>query len=425
MKTIQKSAETSKRLRLICLPVVLIMVFVFGCTDDGFKDAINNEIGDEPPSPGNSGIVAASYITPTTLDVRWLDARDDLTSPSHLKYRVFVSMSSFSSVPEAEIGGVELTAGWTLGISSLQALIPSGTVYLWCNVFVSDENENISIYRGVAPFRYANTAPETDGNSLVVTNTVPLSVNLAWTKATDLQTPQTSLRYRVFYAESPSDVNTFAHAEAGGIEVTSDWTYDIGTIQVNVPEGGMWWFNVFVIDGGGLVSGYVQNNSVVASRTAPVIADPVITLSPEVESVGISWFKASDPDGGTPQEFLQYRIYYATSRSVLESDRPPSSDAAMDVTRGWITFDPSNSNTLKSCASGLVPGTIYYFRVYVRDLDLMISSYEISYCTVSAGSYSSSGGGGVMAAVPKAAKKVELSRTVDCKFRPNGEPELL
>ena len=388
---------------------MLIMIFMCGCGDDGFKDAINNETGDAPPSPGNSGIISASYILPTSLDIHWQDAGDDLTSPSRLRYRVFVSMSEFASVQDAERTGVELTGGWTLGISFLRAEIPSGTIYAWCNVFVGDENDNIAAYRGVIPSPYANTPPETDGNSLSVTSSVPLKATVSWTKASDLQTPQTSLRYRIFFSESPSNVNTFAHAEAGGTEVTSGWAYDIGTISANLPAGGTWWFNVFAMDGGGLVSGYVQKNVVVAGRTPPVVNDPVLRLSSRASAVDVSWTKATDPDGETPRDLLQYRLFCSTVRSVLESDLPPSSDAACDVTKGWITFDPSSDESLYFTVNGLASGTVYYFRVYVRDLDLMISPYGIAQIMTITVSYPVPGGGGVISAAPKAAKKIELS----------------
>ncbi|HNX57794.1 MAG TPA: fibronectin type III domain-containing protein [Spirochaetota bacterium] len=409
MKIVIISAIKNIYIRSIILSTMLIMIFMCGCGDDGFKDAINNETGDAPPSPGNSGIVAASYISPTSLDIRWQDAGDDLTSPPNLRYRVFVSMSAFSSVQEAERTGVELTGGWTLGISSLRAEISSGIVYSWCNVFVSDENGNISAYGGVIPSLYANTPPDTDGSSLAVVSSVPLKATVSWTKASDLQSPQTSLRYRAFFSASPSNVNTFAHAEAGGTEVTSGWTGDIDTIEVNLPAGGTWWFNVFVMDGGGLVSGYVQKNVIVADRTPPEVDDPVVRLSAGASAVEISWTKADDTDGETVRDLLQYRICCSTVRSVLENDLPPPADAAIGVSRGWITFDPSNDNSLYFTANGLASGTVYYFRVYVRDLDLMISPYGIAQCTTVAGAYPVPGGGGLICAVPKAAKKIELS----------------
>ncbi|HEY1405408.1 MAG TPA: hypothetical protein VF857_02255, partial [Spirochaetota bacterium] len=133
-----------------CICVVFV-VFIVGCGQDKFKDTFKKEKGGNFPSPGNSGIISASYNDPSILDIRWQSASDDITSPDRLQYRIFASASVFASYAEGEASADELTAGWTLGISSLQVRVVSGAVYNWCNVFVRDDDGNISAYKGSIP----------------------------------------------------------------------------------------------------------------------------------------------------------------------------------------------------------------------------------------------------------------------------------
>jgi hypothetical protein len=378
MKTEMTSLLRKMKKELFLLFVVVSVVFISSCGDDGFKDAINGENGGSSPSPGNSGVVSASYSLPTILDVHWESARDDLTSSSELQYRIFASTTVFSSYNEALSDGVELTGGWTLGLSSLSAYIPSATVYGWCNVFVRDEDGNITAYNGTVPISSANTPPSPGGSGHITgSSTLPLIADLSWTKASDAETPVASLRYRVFYGASPSDVNTFAHAEASGTEITSGWVNDIALIQATLPSGGNWWFNVFVMDGGGLVEGYVQERVTVLPPSANTPPSPGgtghITGSSTVPLIAdLSWTKASDAE--TPVASLRYRVFYGASPSDVNTFAHAEA-SGIEITSGWV-------NDIASIQATLPSGGDWWFNVFVMDGGGLVEGYVQERVTV-------------------------------------------
>jgi hypothetical protein len=362
----------------VCPYFYILMMFVFlACGNDGFKSAFQKESGSNPPIPGNSGIISSSYITLTTFDVRWQQASDDTTAASNLQYRVFCAPTHFNSYDEAAATATELTSGWTLGITSLQVTIAAGSGFQWCNVYVRDENGIISAYNGVVPTPYSNTAPVAGGGgSLSVVSSLPLQATITYDKATDLQTPQTSLQYRAYYSADASNVDTFAHASASATLITVGWVFDTAAIQAILPSGGTYWFNVFVMDDQGLITAYTPAQCTVNLKTAPAIPANGLSFTSSSSTITVSWPKASDPDGDTPQNQLQYRVFYSTSSAALNSTSLPTDPLAVEVTLGWTT-DWSSSTALSLSVGGLTQGTTYYFNVYVRDYDLMISSYGV------------------------------------------------
>jgi hypothetical protein len=360
--------------------VIICLIFFAACGQDRFKEAIDGETGKTPPSPGNSGVISASYTDSTVFDVRWQSASDETTSPGKLQYRVFASSNVFSSYEDALDVADELTMGWTLGISSIQTRIVSGTMYNWCNVYVRDDNGNIAAYNGVIPTPYANTPPVVGGGgNISISGSFPLGTALTWAKGSDLQTPVTSLRYRVYYGTTDTSVGTFANATApGNTQVTPDWVYDISSIQADFVSGGVYWVNVFVMDGGGLISAYAPIQVTVSPKTPPVV-NGYLPFSALQSTITVNWTEATDPDGETPQNQLQYRVFCSTSASALNGATPPATGASVwEITTGWTT-DWTNSGTLSLTASGLNQGTTYYFNVYVRDLDQMISAYGVTW----------------------------------------------
>ena len=97
-----------------------------------------------------------------------------------------------------------------------------------------------------------------NGGVIIASNIQNYSINISWTKATDDETPQEELQYRVFYSLS-GDIDTVAKAEANGTEVTSGWTTDIDSITAGgLSQDTTYFFNVIVKDSSGFVVSYTM-----------------------------------------------------------------------------------------------------------------------------------------------------------------------
>jgi hypothetical protein len=374
----KKSTSAMFKVGRVVFPFLFVFAVCFfsSCGSDDFKSSFEKESGNNPPSPGNNGILSAFYSNIIIFNVQWQKANDDSTPSSKLQYRVFASTSIFSSYNDALLLADELTPGWTLDISSLQVTIPAGSGYQWCNVFVRDENNNITAYTGVAPVSYNNTPPAAGGGgNITITSPLPLNVTLVFEKGTDLQTPQTLLQYRAYYSLARENVDTFEHASSLGTEITAGWIVNVASIQATLSAGGTFWFNVFVMDDMGLLSAYTPKQGTVSAKTPPVIPAGGLSFTSSSSNITVSFPRATDPDGETPQPQLQYRVFCSTSSAALGTSTPPvSSSTVWEITSGWIS-DWSSSTLLSVTATGLSQGTTYYFNVYVRDYDLMISAY--------------------------------------------------
>lgn len=377
----QRTSENGNIREVLCLFLfVLSVFFFFSCGDDGFNTAFKSESGDSFPSPGNSGVLSASYLNSLSFVINWQKASDDNTPSSKLQYRVFASSTAFSSYSEAVSSADELTAGWTLDISSLQCTVPSGRNYQWCNVFVRDENDNVAAYAGAVPVLFTDRAPEPGGGgSISVTSSQPLNVSLTFEKGSDNQTPQSLLRYRAYYSTARENIDTFEHADSLGIQLTGGWVYDISNVQSAIASGGTFWFNVFVMDDLGFINAYTPVQGSVGINTAPAVP-----LNSQLTAVlnadyteSLSWIKADDDY--TQSAMLRYRVFLSTVNTGMSyADYFDVSGNALvyELTLGW-TSDISSALT-----PVLNRSTVYYCNVFVCDSDGLISAYPTCIITV-------------------------------------------
>jgi hypothetical protein len=132
-------------------------------------------------------------------------------------------------------------------------LIPIVLLQLFCERSdLYDAAENAESKTGISGLVPGN------GGVIIASNIQGYSIDLIWTKATDDETPQEELEYRVFYS-TKSDIDTVAKAEAYGTEVFSGWRTDIDSITVNgLNQDTTYFFNVIVMDSSGFVVSYTM-----------------------------------------------------------------------------------------------------------------------------------------------------------------------
>jgi hypothetical protein len=85
----------TRRLFSVIFLVSVLTTIVTGCVQDS----------DEPPVPGNRGLLEFDNATADTITIRWERATDDNTTQSFLDYKVVQSTSpNLITLPQAERG---------------------------------------------------------------------------------------------------------------------------------------------------------------------------------------------------------------------------------------------------------------------------------------------------------------------------------
>jgi hypothetical protein len=135
----------------------------------------------------------------------------------------------------------------------LLILIPIVLLQLFC--------ERSDLYDTAEDAYYETLTPGPvpgNGGVIIASNIQAYSIDLSWTKATDDETPQEELEYRVFYS-TKNDIDTVANAEAKGTEITDGWTKDIDSITASgLCQNTTYFFNVIVMDSSGFVVAYTM-----------------------------------------------------------------------------------------------------------------------------------------------------------------------
>ncbi len=355
---------------------------VFVRDDDNFIAAYSNVTittdvipMDLPPVPGNSGIITVSNITTTGLTLNWVEATDAVTPKTSLQYQVYRSSAdNINTFNDAQINGTQVTFGWIVDLDSIDVDgLLEGTAYYF-NVFVRDDDNLIAAYSNVSVTTdtIPMNLPPVPGNTgiIEVSNITTTLLTLNWVKATDTVTPQASLQYQV-YRSSADNITTIADAQINGIQVTSGWTVDLNSIDVEgLSEGTTYYFNIFVRDSDNFIAAY--SNVSVTTDTTPMDLLPVpgnngiITVS-NITTTGLTlnWVEATDDV--TPQVSLQYQVYRSAADNITTLAEAQIN--GIQVTSGW-TFD---INTID--VTGLTEDVLYYFNVFVLDTDSNTARY--------------------------------------------------
>jgi hypothetical protein len=201
-----------------------------------------------PPVPGDSGTLAASSESYTTLTLDWTEADDAVTAQSSLQYEVRRSLSNnIGTVANAEANGT-IAQAYTADIdtANITGLSPATTYYF--TVIVKDAAGNREVYDTVSATTLTDSTAPTPGNSGTITtaSVSTASLTLNWTAATDAVTAQASLQYEVCRSTS-NNVSDVTNCELRTI--IQSFTANIVTLPVTALTCGTnYYFNVVVRD---------------------------------------------------------------------------------------------------------------------------------------------------------------------------------
>lgn len=202
------------------------------------------------------------------------------------------------------------------------------------------------------------TAPQ-PGNGITVTRLQPHSLTLNWQKATDETTPQSALRYSVYY--SVNHYSDIAGIAANAQPVISGVS-DISTLAIgSLSAGTLYYFYITAADLAGnltLYNIFSAPTPLTADQFPPLpgISGVLSAASVQQNSLVLNWTKATDTVSAP--NILQYRVYRSTESNFnsvadIEMYGTPLSEPLYDI----------NSYTV----TGLTTDTRYTFNVIVID----------------------------------------------------------
>ncbi len=179
---------------------------------------------------GNLGVeIVASIAEATSISLVWNKASDNEADDGNLTYRVYYSDATLG----ADVASVEAATPAGPASSNIDSYLVNGlspdTTYYF-NVVVADAAGNKSIYNELTQKTAADsTSPVAGAGSstvLAATSITETSLNVAWNKASDDFTAQSSLSYRLYYSQSTlgttvAEVETASAMGAALVDISS------------------------------------------------------------------------------------------------------------------------------------------------------------------------------------------------------------
>lgn len=244
--------------------------------------------------------------------------------------------------------------------------------------------------------------PPSPGVIVDFTNITPTSLTVNWTKATDDNTLQPYLEYKVVYQifdvigtvdaalQSGRGVSVVIE-NADGEEEEITWVQDNTSIDVkDLDDGIEYYFNVVVRDKYWNAAAYTPVTCKTVDITAPEPGNAgLLEISDETRdsdsmALTLSWTKASDNNTSGP-DVLEYRVVFSTSNNIGSVDSALDNDMTPEDKQVWTT----DINTTLSIADGYITGlpyaTCHYFNVLVRDEAGNTATYQTLSQTPEAG----------------------------------------
>jgi len=288
--------------------------------------------------PTFAGLVSATTLTATSIQLTWSAATDNVTPQASIKYLVY----------EANAAGAEVfttpTYSTTPGATGYVVNGLSQGIPYYFVVRAQDGAGNIDS-NGVEK---SNTLPDTNpplfAGLSAISNVTGTSAQLSWAAAIDNVTPQANIVYLIFQATSPS----------GEIYATPSYTTAPGAtnfIVTGLTPVTTYYFVVRAKDGAGNIDGNtIENTTSTPDTIPPVFAGLSLVSNITLSTMDLSWAPATD--NVTPQGSIKYLIYQATS---------PAGEVYTAPT--YSTTPGATSYTV----TGLTTGTTYYFVVRAQD----------------------------------------------------------
>jgi DNA-binding beta-propeller fold protein YncE len=215
----------------------------------------------EPPVPGNAGLIIFLAVQPTSCTLLWSPAADNKDDSGYLEYSLIRSTSAnIADVAAAEANG-ELIRDWVSGATAaVDTGLTAGTTYYY-NVLTRDQAENVSAYVMVSrtmPLEADETDPVPGGSGLIsFTNVTPTTISLSWAAASDDRSAQADLRYQLVRSTSPEiatllDVETF-----GAVIFGYNWEANVSAaIDTGLIPETDYYYNLLVRDEAGNTVAY-------------------------------------------------------------------------------------------------------------------------------------------------------------------------
>jgi len=211
--------------------------------------------------------IGFSAITSTTAVAFWSSANDDDTSSADLEYKIVIDTdtTAIDSIDEVNaITGDALLTDWTADTTNIDLSgLTAGTNYTLA-VLVRDVSENKALFTPQTFSTVASDGPVVP-DDLAADSPTYTTVHLTWSAATDDETAEADLVYKIVYATSYFSIDTIAEADA--IETMEDglaldWTANTTETTVeDLTPGTNYKFTVLVKDEDDNIAIYTPTSS--------------------------------------------------------------------------------------------------------------------------------------------------------------------
>ncbi len=298
--------------------------------------------------PTFAGVTQLVSTDPLTLTASWAPATDDVTAPSAIVYRAYIS-----PVSGGELSTTAVTTAPGATTVTFSGLTPATQYYVI--VLAVDQAGNVDANdKEAAQSTQADTTPPVFAGASAVSVVSDTSLKVSWLAASDHVTPASAIRYLV--CMTPTDGGCNGSSFSATATVTGGLTYT----ATNLAPGTNYYFVVQSVNQANNDDG---NNKEVfgqtaADKTAPNFASNetnLVATSLGDASIKLTWTAATDDV--TAQSQIVYDIYQATGSNGELYSKPTYTSAA-----------GATSYTIAQQFPPLLsPSTQYFFVVRARD----------------------------------------------------------
>lgn len=212
-----------------------------------------NTADETAPSVSNKALTASNAST-SSIDISWNAASDNSAAANTLLYLVYYSTTAdLDSVSDIETNGTAFGT-YATGITSKSVTgLTANTAYTF-NVIVKDPSGNKALYTATSESTL-NDADETAPNigaDITFSNLSAIGVKVNWGVASDDESAESALQYKLVRASTSAAIDTVSEADAiTGSDLIMNWTANTTTKYAFEPSDGTSYFAVLVKDEAG------------------------------------------------------------------------------------------------------------------------------------------------------------------------------